>query len=142
MKEKLNYLQTNEEGQENNSMIQEIQESEMFSKIEETLNDEKMSVKNDNEPIQIQDQLSPKDQNHDHIKIEEYDDQNENEVQALNFKKKKDNYEEHEDELEKKLELKMNQKIEDKVNEKMLEIFESLNDLNGDSLLLRKYDKI
>ena len=44
LKEKLNYLQTNEEILENNSMIQEIQDSEMFSKVEESRNDEYVSV--------------------------------------------------------------------------------------------------
>lgn len=154
LKEKLNYLQTNEEGLENNSMIQEIQDSEMFSKVEESRNDEYISVeREENQKQEFEKEKKPgnfsKIQTFSNFtKTADFLTQNENdrydrqerlksfresplknnelreEIENRNFLKQTTAKEENEREIE----INLNERIDQRIDEKMKHFMEVLSE--------------
>lgn len=124
LKEKLNYLQNNEEGQENNSMIQEIQESEIFSRIE----DEKLPFqKNSNE----QELFSSKNENEYIEKLQKNEnsfrnDEHQIEEKSKIFQKKREEFDENE--FARKIEMRISVKMEEKINERINEYFNNFGE--------------
>jgi len=148
LKEKLNFLQNNEEGLENNSMIQEIQDSEMFSKIEETQNDEFATLEKEEN---VKKEVYSLQERENFIKTDDFLTLNEQEEEDALLNKKKslgetcqnnnliieNNSERHfikkklldqERNFEKELEINIDNRIDEKINERMKQVFEIINE--------------
>ena len=145
LKEKLNYLQTNEEGLENNSMIQEIQDSEMFSKVEESRNDEYVSVeREENQKQEFEKEKENENENFSKIqtfsnftKTADFLTQNENDrydrqerLKSLRESSLKNEFREEtsnrmylkqkeKEENEREIEINLNERIDQRIDEKM-----------------------
>lgn len=140
LKEKLNYLQNSEDGQDNNaSIIQEIQESDMRSKIEEEYYSSNHNENNENENETSQTNQEVNNKNNSSSQNIQYFDRrteedymNEQQVKSYDFRRKK--YEDYEEssqermikEMEERLMMEINKKIDQELNQKIDHIKEEI----------------
>lgn len=141
MKEKLNFLQNSEEGHENNnnaSIIQEIQESEMLSKLEEEYMSEKNNIESEKPETN---RFNNENNNYFEKQI------NETSGKKNNFKMRKDDNEEDFElkiirKIEERLTIDFDKRIKEEINQKVnivrKEFYENLSENEKKITLLER----